>query len=63
MLPKVLHQFWDEGPVPDVFARFAEGWQRLHPDWRYAFWSGGRVPPLQNQDLYANRRRERGRPL
>jgi inositol phosphorylceramide mannosyltransferase catalytic subunit len=38
--------------MPEAFRRFAEGWQRLHPDWTYRLWGGGDLPPLRNQDLY-----------
>jgi len=51
-VPLSIHQFWDGPPLPEAFAAFAEGWQRLHPDWRYRLWGGGDLPPLRNQDLY-----------
>ncbi len=52
MIPRTLHQFWDGPELPAEFAAFAEGWQRLHPEWRYRLWGGGDLPPLRNQDLY-----------
>jgi len=38
--------------MPEAFRAFAEGWQRLHPDWDYRLWGDGDLPPLRNQDLY-----------
>lgn len=38
--------------MPEAFIEFAEGWQRLHPDWDYRLWGDGDLPPLRNQDLY-----------
>lgn len=38
--------------MPEQYRVFAEGWQRLHPDWKYDLWDDATLPPLQNQDLY-----------
>jgi len=49
---KCFHQFWVGPPMPEAFRAFAEGWQRLHPDWEYQLWCDGDLPPLRNQDIY-----------
>lgn len=49
---KCFHQFWVGPPMPEAFREFANGWQRLHPDWKYQLWDESTLPPLRNQDLY-----------
>jgi len=38
--------------MPEAFRAFADGWQRLHPDWKYTLWDESTLPALRNQDLY-----------
>lgn len=52
MIPSSLHQFWVGPSLPDAYAKFAEGWRRFHPEWKYRLWGADDLPPLRNQDLY-----------
>lgn len=52
MIPKLIHQVWLGGPLPDRFAPFIGSWHRLHPEWDYRLWQEEDLPELQNQDLY-----------
>ena len=38
--------------MPDLFVKFGEGWQALHPDWKMCLWTEEVIPPLVNQRLY-----------
>jgi inositol phosphorylceramide mannosyltransferase catalytic subunit len=53
MIPRIFHQIWVGGPLPDTFARWAAGWRKLHPAWDYYLWGDAEpVTGLINQDLY-----------
>ena len=38
-IPKIIHQIWIGGPVPEVFLSLMDSWKRLHPDWEYKLWT------------------------
>lgn len=40
MIPRIIHQFWDGGPLPDGMRRLARTWPINHPDWEYWLWDG-----------------------
>jgi mannosyltransferase OCH1-like enzyme len=53
MIPRILHQIWVGGPLPDTFARWAAGWRQQHPGWDYHLWGQDEpIPELINQELY-----------
>lgn len=55
IIPKVIHQIWIGGPLPDVFKKYMKTWQELHPDWEYVLWDDEKVKelfPLYNQRFY-----------
>ncbi len=39
--PKKIHQIWYQGLPPDdpVYNKSQAEWKRLHPDWKYMFWT------------------------
>ncbi len=40
MIPHTIHQVWvGSAPVPPRYLEWARGWQELHPDWEYQFWT------------------------
>jgi hypothetical protein len=54
-IPKIIHQIWIGGPVPDVFKKYMKTWQDMHPDWQYILWTDEKVQelfPLYNQEFY-----------
>ena len=55
IIPKIIHQIWIGGEVPEVFKKYMETWQALHPDWEYILWTDEKVKelfPLYNQQFY-----------
>lgn len=57
-IPKILHQFWHGGPLPDKYKQLTEKWQALHPDWTLMLWDEAKVAEfgLANQWMYENMR-------
>lgn len=55
-IPKIIHQIWLGGPVPDALKEYMETWKVFHPDWRYILWTDELVEhfPLYNKELYDN---------
>jgi hypothetical protein len=39
MIPRVLHQTWNDAAIPPGFSKNVESWRRLHPGWDFKFWS------------------------
>lgn len=55
IVPKIIHQIWIGGPLPEVFKPFMESWKKNHPDWKYVLWDDEKVKelfPLYNQQFY-----------
>jgi Mannosyltransferase OCH1 and related enzymes len=56
IIPKIIHQIWIGSPLPEVFKKYMETWQELHPDWQYVLWTDEKVEkelfPLYNQKFY-----------
>lgn len=51
MIPRVIHQIWLGGEVPDPLARFCAGWRELHPEWEWRLWTSPDELELRNADL------------
>jgi len=53
-IPKVIHQIWLGGNLPEKFARMTAKWPELHPDWEYRLWTDSEVADLdfENRDLF-----------
>lgn len=55
LIPKIIHQIWIGGPVPDVFKKYMQTWQDMHPDWQYILWTDDTIQqllPLYNQTFF-----------
>lgn len=40
IIPKVIHQIWEEKTtLPESFYQFSETWKEHHPSWEYIFWN------------------------
>ncbi len=39
MIPKIIHQTWKTGEVPERFRASQDSWRHHHPDWTYMFWT------------------------
>ncbi|MDR3550083.1 MAG: glycosyltransferase [Candidatus Babeliales bacterium] len=55
-IPKIIHQIWLGGPLPDAFKKFVATWHEHHlgGDWRYKLWTDEDVESfgLYNKKLY-----------
>jgi mannosyltransferase OCH1-like enzyme len=55
MIPRIFHQVWinDADPnLPEQFARYRDGWLRLHPGWEYRLWNLDNIDfPLRRPEL------------
>lgn len=51
-IPRIIHQIWvGPNPVPRLFAEFAEGWKKLHPEWEYRLWDNDSIKSLDTYPL------------
>jgi hypothetical protein len=39
LIPKIIHQTWKTGDVPERFRSFQQSWRDLHPGWAYRLWT------------------------
>ncbi len=55
-IPKILHQFWHGGPMPEKYKQLTEEWKTLHPDWTVMLWDEKAVADfdLTNRWMYEN---------
>ncbi len=42
-IPRIIHQIWLSGPLPEKYERFQRSWQQHHPDWQYRLWTDADV--------------------
>jgi mannosyltransferase OCH1-like enzyme len=38
-IPKIIHQIWIGGPLPQKYHALQKTWQKFHPDWEYRLWT------------------------
>lgn len=53
-IPKIIHQIWLGGDLPDEYKRFTESWHKFNPSWQYKLWTAWDVPSLnmEKKDLF-----------
>lgn len=51
-IPRVLHQVWVGGRLPEHLAPCVRSWRRLHPTWEYRMWTDQDLGWLANRDLF-----------
>jgi len=53
-IPKKIHQIWLGSEIPEQYARYAETWQKFHPDWDYKLWTDEDVKDIEltKPDVY-----------
>lgn len=39
LIPKIIHQIWIGGEVPERFISLMKTWEDKHPDWTYMLWT------------------------
>jgi len=38
-IPKIIHQTWKSGEIPEKWRDFVLSWKSVHPDWKYRLWT------------------------
>lgn len=53
-VPKIIHQIWIGGPVPQKYAEWIATWPKYNPDWTHIIWMDHDLPYLSlfNKDLF-----------
>lgn len=54
MIPKIIHQIWVGGPLPDKYEKFISTWKEKHPNWQYKLWLDKDIDELRliNRKIY-----------
>lgn len=50
-IPKIIHQIWLGGEMPQKYKEFAKSWKKYHPDYQYKLWTDKDV-----NDIFITRR-------
>jgi len=53
LIPKIIHQIWIGGKVPEKFKALMQSWQDKHPDWEYKLWTDQEVELFVFEDKTA----------
>lgn len=53
-IPKIIHQVWVGGPVPEKYKNFQKTWKKYNPDWVYKLWTDEDIESfgMWNKDLF-----------
>jgi mannosyltransferase OCH1-like enzyme len=53
-IPKIIHQIWLGGQLPDCYRAWCASWQEKHPDWQYQLWTDDDAASYEfiNKDLF-----------
>jgi len=46
-IPKIIHQIWLGGKLPDKFKKYCDTWQKFHPDWEYRLWTDSDISGME----------------
>ncbi len=54
IIPKIIHQIWLGGPLPERYKKWQASWKKHHPDWIYKLWTDKDVESfnLINKKMY-----------
>lgn len=54
ILPKIIHQIWLGGTIPNKYKQYADTWREFNPEWEYKLWTDSDVTTmdLPNRELY-----------
>jgi len=54
IIPKILHQIWIGGDVPEKFKPLMQTWTLHHPDWEYKLWTDSDIEsfPFDNPQMF-----------
>lgn len=53
-IPKIIHQIWLGGPLPEKYRALQKSWALSHPDWEYRLWTDESAAALKmhSRDLF-----------
>jgi inositol phosphorylceramide mannosyltransferase catalytic subunit len=53
-IPKIIHQMWFSGAVPEKYWTWQQTWKKNHPDWQYILWTKEMIEQLDmiNKDKF-----------
>lgn len=53
-IPKIIHQIWLGGPLPEKYKTIQKSWKQHHPDWEYRLWTDedAKTFKMQNRALF-----------
>jgi mannosyltransferase OCH1-like enzyme len=49
-IPKIIHQIWLGGPLPEKYYALQKTWQDCHPGWQYRLWTDADMPDFRFTD-------------
>ncbi|MCF7852605.1 MAG: hypothetical protein K9M07_05130 [Simkaniaceae bacterium] len=54
IIPKIIHQIWIGGALPEKYQWMTATWKEKHPDWTYILWTDDKVKYLDlvNRDQF-----------
>ena len=54
-IPKIIHQIWVGGPLPEKYKLLQYTWMKMHPDWEYKLWTDedAKTFDMRNREFYA----------
>lgn len=50
-IPKIIHQIWSGGPLPNQLKIWGETWKSNHPDWKYEYWDNERMNHFMKENF------------
>ena len=53
-IPKIIHQIWFGGDIPEKYAKLQESWKKYNPDWEYILWTDESIKDIKllNEDIF-----------
>jgi mannosyltransferase OCH1-like enzyme len=45
-IPRIIHQIWLGGPLPEKYHAWQATWKQYHPDWEYHLWTDDDIEKL-----------------
>lgn len=45
-IPKIIHQIWYQGNIPEDYPNFSTSWKKMNPDYEYRLWSEKEINDL-----------------
>jgi mannosyltransferase OCH1-like enzyme len=54
-IPKIIHQIWLGGKLPDIYKNIQNSWKLFHPNWEYVLWTDSDVSKMSlvNEDAFS----------